>query len=384
MKRDSFQRMKSENRTRVLQVIRRHDGISRADIAKQTGLTPPTVTNLVQELLQEELVEESRAGDSKGGRKPILLTVHPHSRRIIGVDVGVKKVRTAAADMHGRLLKQQVSELPPSLSEEQFMAFLKETIEHFLAASPEVRTKVIGVGVAMHGIVNAENGEAVHAPSFGFRRMPVRKRLEEALAMPVFIENDAKAMALGEHWFGAGRTAESFFCLNLGEGIGGGFIYQGELYHGADHLAGEAGHVVIAKDGPVCSCGGRGCLQAFVSGGAVRRQLHLEGAEAADAEGLYESARDGSAASIRRWEEIGDTLGIGLVNVIHLLNPPLVLLGGGMAGASDYFLPALRSRLERQLLSGPAVNISVQPGALGRDASLIGACTLVIADLFTV
>ncbi|QKS70148.1 ROK family transcriptional regulator [Paenalkalicoccus suaedae] len=385
----SFKLMKSLNRALILQTIRESEPISRSEIAKRTKLTPPTVTNIVNELLEEELVLESKVGSSNGGRKPIMLTIHADSRYTIGVDVGVKKIRLSLMNMNARIDQTKRVEMPERLTNDTFLSLLETSIEDFLEEIGAYKDSVIGVGIAMHGIVDATSGESIHAPTLKLRHVPIKASLEAALSLPVFVENDAKAMALGEKWFGAGKDYSSFISVNIGEGVGAGVVIRDKLWSGATGLAGEIGHTVLHPDGPTCSCGRKGCLQAFVSGEALRLQAAqapeesaLKKIKEADGAAVYEAAKSGDDFSQRVLREAGKYLGLGLVNIVHFMNPKLVIIGGGVAKAEEYLEAPMKQVLGERALTEDAGETEVVFSPLGEKAALIGAGTLVLSHLF--
>lgn len=392
----SFRLMKSLNRSLILNTIRRHEAVSRAEIAKETKLTPPTITNLVSELIEENLVYESSSGASRGGRRPILLKIKSESRFIIGVDIGVRKMRIALSDLDAVISHRVVINMPPALTGESFLLFVTSALGQFLEGIGEKQEKLIGVGIAMHGIIDSRTGVSIHAPTLGLTNVPVKKRLEQELQLPVEVANDAKAMALAEKWFGAGRHYEDFLCLNIGEGMGSGLILQNALYHGSGSLAGELGHIVLSLEGERCSCGAKGCLQTFVSGEAIQRRtlarLHageestLQQLTAAngiiDGAAVFAHAEKGDRLSISILKETGTYLGLGLTSAIHLLNPPLIILGGGVAKAADYLLPAVREVWKERALTAATAETEVKVSQLGSEGTLMGACTLILSQLF--
>ncbi|PYZ92058.1 sugar kinase [Salipaludibacillus keqinensis] len=393
----SFQLMKSLNRSVVLNTIRIHGAISRSEIAKKTKLTPPTVTNIVNELIDAELVLESRSGKSNGGRKPIILTINSNSRYIVGVDVGVNKVRLAVTNLNGEVSKRKVEPMPVSkaLNEEEFLLFLKKILHSFLEEVSEGRDKLIGIGIAMHGIVDHEKGIAIHGPTLKLEKVPVKDVIEEEFNLPVRVENDAKALALGEKWFGAGKETDHFVCLNVGEGIGGGIVLNNRLFHGNNSLAGEVGHTIIDLNGPTCSCGNKGCFQTLASGQALKERASKkieEGVETEltkignrEIEGqvIYEAALKGDVVAKEILRETGEYLGLGILNVIHFLNPSMIIVGGGVSKAGSFLMGPITETIETRALSFEAQKTRIVLSDLGEEGSLIGACTLVLSELFT-
>ncbi|WP_416148498.1 ROK family transcriptional regulator [Salipaludibacillus sp. HK11] len=396
----SFHLMKSLNRALILNTIRSNGAISRSDIAKKTKLTPPTVTNIVSELIKAQLVLESRSGISNGGRRPILLTIDSDSRYIIGVDVGVRKVRLALTNLNADISMRKIESMPSQehLDEKSFIDFLQEIIGNFLGEVTDEKSKLIGIGVAMHGIVDHDTGISVHAPTLKLENVPVKQVLEDAFHLPVRVENDAKALALGEKWFGAGKESDHFVCLNVGEGIGGGIILNDELFHGNDSLAGEIGHTVIDSDGPECSCGNKGCFQTLASGYALKERTKeqiKQGVETSltdkigtdmdllDGQQIFESALEGDPLAKRVLHETGEYLGVGILNIIHFLNPSMIIIGGGVSKADLFIMKPVIDSIQVRALSERAKKTKIVVSELGEEGSLIGACTLVLSELFS-
>lgn len=396
----SFQLMKSLNRSLILNTIRTNSTISRSEIAKKTKLTPPTVTNIVNELINEQLVLESRSGTSNGGRKPILLTINANSRYIIGVDVGVKKVRLALSNLDAEISLRKIELMPSAdhLDEEIFLAFLQRIIGTFLKEVIAEKGKLIGIGVAMHGIVDHETGTSIHAPTLKLEEVPVKQFLEEAFQLPVRVENDAKALALAEKWFGVGKEIDHFVCLNVGEGIGAGIIINDSLVHGSDSLAGEIGHTLVDINGRECSCGNKGCFQTVASGQALKERaknlieqgedtalVEMAGANSDTIDGqlIFDSALEGDRLAKRLLDETGQYLGVGILNIIHFINPKMIIIGGGVSKAHSFILPPIKDIVRTRALSEPAKNTKIVVSELGDEGSLIGACTLVLSELFS-
>ncbi|SDO33337.1 ROK family transcriptional regulator [Alkalicoccus daliensis] len=392
----SFRHMKSLNRSLILNTIRRHQAISRAEIAKETNLTPPTVTNIVNELIKENMVFESSAGESKGGRKPILLKIKSDSRFVIGVDIGVSKVRLVVSDLEASLFERSVLDTPAHLTRTSFLEFITSALQAFLEELGSKKEKLIGIGVAMHGIVDHRTGVSIHAPTLGLMNVPVKEHLEQHLQLPVEVSNDAKALAIAEKWFGAGKAFDNFLCLNIVEGIGSGLIINNELFHGHHSLAGELGHMPVSQEGPLCSCGAEGCLQTFISENAIQRnmeekllagegsslQASFEKDQTPDMQLIYQHAAAGDELSKRVFEEAGRYLGLGLTSAIHFMNPPLIILGGSILKYVDVLLPPMNKVLTGRALTEAAASTKIEISELGEDGTLKGACTLILANLF--
>jgi predicted NBD/HSP70 family sugar kinase len=243
--------------------------------------------------------------------------------------------------------------------------------------------RVLGVGLAISGFVDPVTGMDLYSPILGWERVPVRGPLEAKLDLPVWVENDVNALALAERWYGAGRRYQHFICITVGEGIGAGVVLQGELYRGAFGGAGEVGHMTINPDGPVCRCQERGCLEVYASDRFLREEAERLGYTSVSDMAL--AARNGEGAAARgAFARMGRFLGLGAKNLVNLLNPEAVVLGGERMDAADLFLPSLEDEVRRHSFPAAAEKLFIVPAELGADGFLVGAATLVAAEFFRV
>lgn len=385
MQRGTFQHMKSVNKSIILNKIRTAEPISRAQIAKETTLTPPTVSSIVKELIAQGIVRESELGASQGGRKPTMLLINQTAFYVIGVDAGPETVRCAVTDLCGEVIERMVSTNKRSITNDQFISSIKENIHQVIRTSSINQSKIIGIGVAMHGVVEVEPGISLIAPNLGLRNIPIKAELEQAFNLTVRVENDARAMALGESWFGGHGELESMVAVNLGRGVGAGLIIKGKLYHGSQDIAGELGHMTIDIHGDICDCGNRGCLQTFATGTAIveRARREIVGVpETLAGEDVFQQAVAGHEAYIKILQETGEVLGIGLTNLIHLINPEKIVLGGGVTNSKEFILPVIKQTIDQRALTPAAKQTEVAVTDLGDDATLLGAVSLLITELF--
>jgi N-acetylglucosamine repressor len=394
----SFQLMKSLNRSLILNIIREKGPISRAEIAKITKLTPPTVSNLVKELLESKLVIESDLGESQGGRKPTMLVINAKEFYIIGIDVGIETLKGVIADLNANIVTKKAVPISRPITNEGFIDLMKTCIRQLLDEGNIEYDKYLGIGIGMHGVVDVNTGTSLFAPNLQLRHIPLKVELEKEFNMLVKVENDARAMALGESWFGNGNGADDIVCVNVGSGIGAGVIINGKLFHGEHFISGEVGHMTIDIDGPKCSCGNYGCLQTFASGPAIAERAKREillGKESLivemvngdldmiDGKIVYDAALKGDALSIEILSEAGRYLGIGLTNIIHMLNPKKIIIGGGVANANGYVLESVKETIQKRCLTQSAKQTEILLSKLGADATAIGAVTLILQELFS-
>lgn len=394
----SFHWMKSINKSTILNVIRLHGPISRAEIAKKTKLTPPTVTNIVGELLESRLVVESELGESSGGRKPILLRINSGAFYLVGVYAGAKKLRAVCATLDGQIVCENERVLPHQPNQATFLHSLKEIIQHVIDESKANRQQFLGIGVGMHGLVDPVRGISIFAPNLPLRHVPIKEELEQEFSLPVEVENDVRALAIGESWFGQGQGVSHFVCVNVGTGIGTGMILDYRLYQGATFTAGELGHTTIDMNGPKCGCGNYGCLEALASAPAMvnraYRLLEAEkpsrlrewiptGEESLTKEHIHRAAQAGDPLAIQLLEETGRYLGVGMANLINTFNPASIIVSGGVFRAGEFVMKSLRRTVEERALQEPARAVRIVTSQLGPNGTAIGAFTLILNKIFT-
>lgn len=354
----SFEMMKQLNERIILQQIRDNGPISRAEIAKRTELTPPTVSKVVLELIDAGFVLETEIGESNGGRRPILLAMNPRGGYALGLAISAHEIEVLLTDLEMTPLARTTTPLHTA----EPLAVTSQAgsmIQELLAKTAIPRERILGVGVALHGAVDHEQGISLFAPHLQWQRLPIRQLLESNIHFPVVVDNDVRLMAVGEMWKGAARGIESFAYVNVDYGVGTGIVLRGELLRGGNYAAGELGHMMVEANGPLCRCGKRGCLEALISLAAM--------------EGL-----DGD--KIR--QTVGTYLGRGLAAMIHLLDLRRVILGGRVLSLTEGILAAVREEFRRQILPWMRENTEIIPGDLGGDARIMGAVTMIISKFY--
>ena len=312
-------------------------------------------------------------------------------RWAVGVDFGGTNIKYGLVDRRGRVAASVSLPTSAFARPKAFIEGTVRTVER-LARSAGVRTtQLCGVGIGAPGPVDMPRGlvhSLVNVP--GWRDVPLAGRLRARLRAPIFVDNDANLVALGEWRWGAGRSAHNLVCLTLGTGVGGGIVIGGRLYRGALGAAGEVGHMVIDAGGPRCGCGRRGCLEALVGTaailrlgrGAMSRSSKLRALVRASHGRLMprligRAARAGDPAAHQVWVEIGRRLGVGLANLVNLLNPERIVIGGGVSNNWTSFAPAMRKTLRAEAMDVPGRTVRVVRTALGDRAGILGAAVLV-------
>jgi glucokinase-like ROK family protein len=322
------------------------------------------------------LVIEIGMSSSTGGRPAVLVALNPEYCRTIGVKVERTRVLAAAVDLTGAIRERAevLFKTPPS------PASVITAIEKL--AKELTFDHVLGIGISVSGFVDPATGVDLYSPILGWRNVPLRDPIAERIGLPVWIENDVNALALAERWYGAGRNFNHFICITVGEGIGAGIVIGGEIYRGAFGGAGELGHITIDPDGPVCRCQERGCLEVYASDFFLAEEASRLGYT--DIQGLIDAARDSGTEAQQVFACMGRYLGLGAKNLVNLLNPEAVILGGERMDASDLFMSAIEDEVRRHSFPSEAERLQIVQTELGSDGFLIGSATLVAADFFRI
>jgi glucokinase len=288
---------------------------------------------------------------------------------VIGVDLGGTKTRGGVLDRSGDVLRR-VEHHTPHSSTDDVLAGVDRVVDELLAPD------IAALGFGIPATVDQARGRAVTAPNLPLEKFPFRRRMRERFRLPVAIENDANAAAIGEWRFGAGRWTANMVMLTLGTGVGGGLILDGRPYRGSLGAAAELGHIVIQHDGPPCQgfCTGRGHLETLASGTAASRAAReLLGGDA-DAHELVDAARNGHQAARAALATIGEKLGSAIGSLVNIFDPDVVVVGGGFgAAAGDLVLDPAREVLRREALEPARNRVRVIPAELGPEAGLVGA-----------
>lgn len=370
------------NRSIALSFIRRQAPLSRADLARCSGLQPSTVSAIIDELIDEGWVTEG-AGHAPRGRRPRLLHLNAERAGILAVDLRPETTTVGLAAVDARFLEQSSWRTPDD--PRAFVEVLSRTVRALRAAHPQILCE--GMGVSLPGRVD-RHGRLVFAPNLGWGPVNLRTLIEEATELPVAVENAANACALAELWFGRHpEHVRNLVAVTISEGIGVGLLMNGQLVCGNDARAGEFGHVTLDEHGPQCPCGNRGCWERYASNSAAV-QFYLESVSGGAArkradvsfEQLVRIARNGDAHAVRAIERMGEFLGIGLSGLITGLSPEVVVIVGEVTGAWDVVGPLVANVIKRRCLPHTTTRLVATDPAL--QPRLRGAATLVVQQHF--
>lgn len=373
------------NRGAVLDYLRRHGPVSRTQIARDLRMSLPTVMRIVQALESEGLVRSQGMQASTGGRPPSLIEFNGSAYAVIGIDLGGTKVLGTLADLSGHIqheIYQRHSSEAPDVTPGENLDRLCDLIAELVATPRPAGQRLRGIGVGVPSIVTPETGFVHWAPGLGWRDLPLKRILSERFGLPVYVENDVNLAALGEMSFGAGRGATNLVFIAIGTGIGAGVIIGGSLYHGQHQAAGEIGYLVPGPQYLGRQYDFFGALESFASGKGVAdraRQLlasrgHVVSNGQITAEDVFAAARAGEAWAQQVVDETVDYLGLAIANIGALLDPEVVILGGGVALSEDLLIQPIQRRLAGVIPHVPRI----LPSPLGRRAAALGAITLVL------
>ncbi len=367
--------VKKNNKALVLKIIIEKEQISRADIAQVSGLNKTTVSLLVNELLEEELIFESGPGISSGGRRPVILHFNKEAGYTIGVDIGVNYVLCVLTDLQGKIIiekNQSVQRTPYS----GIISIVQTMIQALLEEMPASKYGVVGIGAGVPGIVNGE-GTILLAPNLGWTNIQLKDDLEKMFQIPVIIENEAKAGAVGEQQFGAGQDFQNIIYISAGIGIGVGIIFNKQLYQGKNGFSGEMGHMVIQMNGKRCNCGSRGCWEAYASEQAL---LEMAGQNAESLEQLIQLADKGDQTARDLFKEAGNYLGYGINNIINTFNPDQIILGNRMAIAKDWIEESIQTTIEQHTLPYHKREMQFTFSTLSKYSTVLGVSAFVVEN----
>ena len=379
--------VREANQRLLLSIIRASAGISRADIARTTGLSPSSVTFIVNRILRAGLVTEASSEDhARVGRRPLALRLRPESLIAAGVEITGSGARVAVADLEGRFLKQRTVPLHPDYH--VFLARVREAIRSLTRSISS--TRLLGVGVSLFGTIDRATGRVVAAENLGWFDIDVGRILSQGLPTPIHFDNDARLCALAERWFcePGSKPLENFVFLVLRKGLGTGVVIEGRLLYGASGAASEFGHTSLYPDGRRCVCGGVGCWEEYASQRALER-LYAERCVASSrhpvpaVEEIIRLARNGDPIALDALRVTATHLGMGLANLNWVFNPEVIVVGDYLASAWDlmgnWVWEALRGHAPHRYLT----RLRIIPSRHGRDSALKGALALVFSHYFT-
>lgn len=375
-----MQKKNTEHIEMVLSCVKKEQITSRAEIAKKLSLSKPTVSKIVNQLIDEDWVFETGTGEAStsGGRKPVKLKFNPRKAFVIGVDIGGTKVAVGILDLVGNVCAY--SEFPTQqYIANGFFEQMKYKIDAMIKENRIEKSKILGMGVGIPGITNVESGVVQDAPALGWKNFPVKEKLKEFFDIPIYIDNDVNINVLGEQWKGAGKGKSNLIYIAIGTGIGSGIMINGELYRGSNYSAGEMGYMVTDRQYankyyPVYE--GYGFLESVASGSSIGNSLTRKLGYKITADEAFSLYEQGNSAVKDVIEEAVDHLSIGIANYISLLDPEVVIVGGGVSGSFSLFEQTIKDAISHYTPQ----KCKVVKTTFGKEAGVIGAVALFLKE----
>lgn len=367
---------------------------SRANLAQQTGLNRSTISSLVSDLIARHLIREvgREAADSRG-RPGILLELNPNGGCVVGIEINVEDITVILTDFTARTLWHRHVALPDGSPQAEVLRLAEDLIDEALRAGMAYHLTPLGIGLGVPGLVDVTDGALVYAPNLTWHDVPFREIWGHKFGVPLYVENDGNAAALGEYYFGVAKGYSHFIFLGTGVGLSGGLMLDGHIYRGVGGYAGEIGHIIVESGGELCACGRRGCWETLVGPRAVIRGIvhalkngapslipDLVGGELGriTMDVVVGAANRGDQLARDTLADIALHLGTGIANLVNLFNPELVVLGGSLTLAGQYLVPPISRIIAAETLSLPGNMVALSLSSLGAEACVKGAVALVI------
>ena len=393
-------RIADYNQGVVLEAVRVGDGISRVEIAENTGLTAQTISNIVKRLIDRGLVIEADKSVSSGGKRRVRLRANPDSAYAVGVQIDGDETSFVIANLTGEVVARDrqptFHKQGPLGTIEQVAASIKQIVEK--AEVPADKT--VGVGVACPGPLDHTRSIVFQPPNLpGWQEVPLQELLERRTGYAVVVDNDATAAAVGERWFGEAKSTSNFAFIYAGVGIGAGLFLKDHVYRGATANAGEFGHMTMNPNGPDCFCGNKGCIEVYCSPRGLTQSVkqRLEQGEPSDLRTAFDNKIDnidfraieqaalsGDNITIEELHKAATLLGYGVVNLVNMLDVELVVLGGkGFRRLGDIYKQEIERVLQNKLIARQFREIEVKLSEAGEDVGALGAASLILHKTYS-
>lgn len=393
---DNIDKSTQSSKSKVLDLIRREGAISRSEIARRTRLSLPTVSRIINSLVDhEKLVMEAGTDSSVGGRPASLIEFAGSHKYVIGVDLTTDATEVVIANLNAEFIAQTKTPTNLELEFPGLVAQTCKTVHDLINNSHLPRNDIFGIGLALAGIVNVRKGTIESSAYLRCHEVDVAAEFKRNTDLPVFFDTQARAMAIGELQYGVGRDYDDFICLNIGEGIGAGIVLNRQLFYGQDGLAGEFGHTVIDRNSERwCRCGNYGCLEAIASGAGlvwtVKNSI-LAGANSLLSAGhhinditsgaVVEAAQFGDSVALQAVKEAADAIALGAVNLVHLFGPQALIIGGPLVNAGDLLFQPIRKTLEERIISKGFNTVTIKQATHAEKSILKGAVALISSKI---
>lgn len=385
--------IKQNNRSLVLRLLNSYGSMSRAELARSTGLTKTSITNIINDLINEGLINETGTAESQSGRKPTMLNLYEDAFYALGLYISRDFAYSNIVNLKGKIIYECKHIFDLTENEQTFISIICQKINEVLTESKIDNDKILGLGIASIGPLDIKNGIILDPPNFrGLKSIYIVKELSSRFNLPVYMENDMKASAIAEKLFGKAKNISNFLYVGVTNGIGAGIIINDEIFRGANGFAGEIGHITIDIDGERCSCGNIGCLELYagipntvkqvktsIGNGAVSE---LSKSEEITWKKITSAAKNGDKLCIKVIDNLAYYLSIGLVNTINSFDTEVVFMGHDIAIAEELIIRPLNELVNRNTLFRSTNQVSIELSAFREYSPCIGAPSIILNRFF--
>lgn len=383
VQRGSRELMRELNVSLLIELVRSAGSISRAELARQSQLSAPTVGTIVEQLVERGILVEVALAPSNGGRPPVLLSIDATAGYVVGIKLRGDGLTTVVCDLETRVVASL--EVPVSLIGEPEMAMhaIVGAVRQVLREARISRSKVLGVGIGLSGVIDTTAGVCISSHLLQWHNVELESKLRRLLRLPVWIDNDVNTLAVAEKWSGDAKGARHFVTLSIGRGIGLGIVIDRSLYRGAFGSSGEFGHIIVDSGGPICECGRSGCLEALVGEDSMRHEVGKRLGHDVSREDLIGLVSAGDFVACEVVANAGRKLGLSVANVLTILNPELLIICGEGTELGPTFLDPIVRSVREETFAELGLKIDVKIQSWGDEAWAVGAATLVLRESFS-
>ena len=359
----------------IIGFLYRMGELSKPEICRLTNVTTPTVSRMIEELIDEGWVIDRGCGNSIGGKRPHVFSLNPDAAYILGVDIGREYLRVAIFNLKNEPIEGilEYSSILEEQDDEATLRYVREKIDETIGRLNVDRAKIKVAGFALPGLIDREGTSYTYLT---YEQPGIKGILEEMLQIPVFIDNDSNVMAMAEHTFGVAKDVNNVLCVSVNECIGLGMILNSKLYRGGIGMAGEFGHICISGLEASCHCGKIGCLETVSSGRAI------ENVAGKPLQEISEAARKDDISAIDLLHRAGEKLGEGIATMIHLFNPDMVVIGGEIVQAGDLMLVPVQQAINKYALARMRGHCELKMSNLGVYSAILGTLMMVMEHLY--
>ncbi|GAA0181626.1 ROK family transcriptional regulator [Clostridium sediminicola] len=382
-------KIKINNKKRVIKLLSQERSLTKNKVAKILDISIPTVTTIVNELIVEGICKQGGTATSTGGRKPVIIEFLPDSRYSIGVELRKKYVKVILTNLDSKIISYIKSDLKV-IDGDVILDNIRENIEKIVRESKVDKKKVLGIGISLPGTINEKELRLEVAANFHLKNLGFIE-LQEFFNLPVYLENEANAGALGELVLGTAKALKNFIYISITEGVGGGLIIDGKIYKGKDHRAGEIGHMTINKHGRQCNCGKKGCWETYASTRALLNTYNNALCEIIDSkqaehkismEEIVDRYNDEDKMAIKIIGEYIEDLALGIQNLMYIFNPDNIVIGGDISEYKESLLRKIKKKVYENNEFYSEEDVRIQFSKLKGDSNVIGASILPINEGF--